>query len=108
MKPSRRPKNLAEGEAYDALIAAGWTITKRGCPDFFLFKESLGHEDFMCVECKKPNVPLKTAQVKVMRALLKKGVSCAVWRRGLGLEALTLDHPLLNPPEGAAGQTRGE
>ena len=92
MRSSRRPKNQAEGEAHDILSAEGWTITKRGCPDFFLFKR----EDFMLVECKKPNVPLKAEQIAVMRALLKRGVKCCVWRKGAGLEGLTLDHPLLN------------
>lgn len=92
MRSSRRPANLAEGEAYDVLTAEGWIVSKRGCPDFFLFKG----EDFMVVECKKPNVQLKPAQIAVMRALLKHGVKCGVWRRGAGLEGLTLSHPLLN------------
>lgn len=74
------------------MSAEGWTVTKRGCPDFFLFKG----EDFMLVECKKTNVPLKAEQIAVMRALLKRGVKCCVWRQGAGLEGLTLDHPLLN------------
>ena len=95
MKSSRRPKNLAEGEAYDALTADGCTVTKRGCPDFFVFKG----DDFFLVECKKQGVRLKSEQVQVMKALLKRGVKCCLWRHGLGLEGLTLEHPFLNYEE---------
>jgi len=62
----------------------------------------------MCVECKKANVPLKTAQIKVMRALVSRGVSCAVWRKGKGLETLTLQHPLLNPPKSERAKQGGK
>lgn len=91
MKSSRRPKNLVEGECYDALTADGCMVTKRGCPDFFVFKGG----DFFLVECKKQGVRLKSEQVAVMRAMLKRGVKCYLWRHGLGLEGLTLEHPLL-------------
>ena len=107
MRSSRRPKNPTEGEAYDALTALGWTVTKRGCPDFFIFKETPGHKDFAVVECKKPNLGLKTAQVKVMQALIAHGVRCCVWKRGAGLITLTANHSLLNPPVSAEGKARG-
>lgn len=95
MRSSRRPKNQVEGECYDALTAEGYTLTKRGCPDFFVFKG----DDFSLVECKKQGVPLKAEQVAVMRAFITRGIKCCVWRKGAGLEKLTLDHPLMNPQE---------
>jgi len=73
------------------LTAAGWTVTKRGCPDFFLFKG----EDFMVIECKKPGVALKTEQSRVMRALLERGIKCCVWRQGAGLEIQTINQTFL-------------
>ena len=89
MRSSKRPKNLAEGECYDILTAMGLTVTKRGCPDFFCFK---GNE-LMIVECKRPNLGLKEEQTRVMRAFVSYGIKCFIWRHGLGLEGLTLEHP---------------
>ena len=35
---SRKPANEAEGICYDVLADDGWTLTKRGWPDYFAFK----------------------------------------------------------------------
>lgn len=73
----RRPFNEAEGEFYDKMTAAGWTVTKRGWPDFFCVDAS---GDVCLVEVKPSNAcRLKREQTKVMRYLSSKGIKCYRW-----------------------------
>jgi hypothetical protein len=55
---------------------AGWTISKRGWPDFIMWKDG----KIACVEVKKDLDRLKHNQRLVLKALASYGVPCFTWR----------------------------
>ena len=73
MKSGRRPKNKTEGAAYDYLVSNGWSVTKRGWPDFFCIKD--GQMAVVEVKPRRSN-KLKWNQAVVMRMLIGHGVKC--------------------------------
>lgn len=84
IKHSRREAGKTEGpicvkaEAQFAELAkaAGWTVSKRGWPDFIMWKEG----KLACVEVKLDLQPLRENQSNVLRALAGYGVPCFTWR----------------------------
>ena len=85
LSPSTAPKNKAEGECFEFLTAKGWTLTKRGWPDFFCVKDG----EIMAVEVKpRKKHPLKRDQVVVMGLLADRGIPCYLWTPDGGLERM--------------------
>lgn len=83
----RRPKNAAEAQFFDAAVNAGWVLTKRGWPDFFLKRG----EDVVAVEVKPSNSrALRREQARVLAALSAAGIPCAIWSPDGGLQAVTV------------------
>jgi hypothetical protein len=79
---TRRPQNPAEGACWDALTADGWTVTKRGWPDFLAFRG----DEVMAVEVKRAAAhSLKDSQERAMSALSARGVPCFRWALDSGL-----------------------
>lgn len=79
----RRPKNAAEAECFDALTKEGWTLTKRGWPDFFCIRDG----EICCVEVKPHKWHrLKRNQRTIMEHLASFGVKCYKWTPEGGLE----------------------
>ena len=69
-------KNRAEGKFAELARSKGWSLMKRGYPDFFCFKG----DDIMLVEVKPDiNHRLSKSQVMVMNFLKSKGVKCYKW-----------------------------
>lgn len=82
---SKKPKNNAEGQLYEIMTARGWTVTKRGWPDFFCVK---GNK--VCAIEVKPHKhhPLRRNQLAVMGALSAYGISCYKWSPDGGFETI--------------------
>lgn len=78
---TRRPRNAAEAAFFDAAVAAGWSVTKRGMPDFFIARD----DEVALVEVKPPaegrrtGAQLRAYQQIVLNALSGYGVPCYVW-----------------------------
>lgn len=73
----RQLRNVPERQCLESLAKEGWSITKRGWPDFFCLHPTKG---IMAVEVKpKFTHPLKKSQQLVMRELSKFGVPCYRW-----------------------------
>jgi VRR-NUC domain len=56
--------------------SAGWEISKRGWPDFIMWKDG----EIACVEVKKDLDRLRDNQLSVLEALASHGVPCFTWR----------------------------
>ncbi len=83
----RRPSNPAEAEFFDGAASAGWLLTKRGWPDFFLKRG----EDVVAVEVKPADSRgLRREQVRVLAALSEAGIPCAVWSPDGGLQRVSM------------------
>lgn len=68
--------NTAENEFAIAARKNGWSITKKGYPDFICYKG----DELMLVEVKaNGNGRLKTSQQKFMNTISKYGVKCYKW-----------------------------
>lgn len=81
----RRPKNTAEGAAYDEFVARGLQAMKRGWPDFVVF---VGHT-LVAVEVKPDSEPLlRRPQAIVTAALVRQGVPCYMFTPAGGFEPL--------------------
>lgn len=79
---SRKPTNNAEGICYDEMTADGWTLTKRGWPDYFAFRDG----EIVAVEVKKGITQnLKREQHKVIQALTAHGMKCYVFTPSTGM-----------------------
>lgn len=79
----RKPKNEAEAACFDALSKEGWTLTKRGWPDFFCIRDG----EICCVEVKPHKWHgLKRNQKTVMERLAAFGIKCFKWTPDGGLE----------------------
>jgi len=89
-EPDRRPKNEAEAICFDILKSNGWTITKRGWPDFFIRKGNV----FAAVEVKRRNTHrLKYHQRTVMMALAHAGIPVYRYDPDEGFQRAFLPHP---------------
>lgn len=76
------PKNAAERAFYELVKDEGWSVTKRGWPDFFVETENGG---IICVEVKPyANVALKPSQLRILKALAAYGVPCYLWSPDVG------------------------
>ena len=80
---SRKPANEAEGICYDVLADDGWTLTKRGWPDYFAFKG----DEVIVVEVKKGmGQNLKREQHKTLQAMIAHGFKGYVFTPDTGLQ----------------------
>lgn len=78
----RKPRNKAEAMFYDAMTKGGWTVTKRGWPDFFCLKDG----DICVVEVKpRETTPIKPNQRFIMEKLKEHGIPCYRWDPEIGL-----------------------
>lgn len=77
------PKNKAEGECFNLLRSKGWTVTKRGWPDFFCVKDGA-----ICAVEVKPRKTsnLRKHQIAVMGELSARGIRCYLWSPEGGFE----------------------
>jgi hypothetical protein len=83
----RRPKNAAEAEFFDGAAGAGWLLTKRGWPDFFLKRG----EDVIAVEVKPADSRgLRREQARVLAALSEAGIPCGIWSPDGGLQRVSM------------------
>ena len=80
---SKPPKNKAEAECFNLLESKGWTVTKRGWPDFFCVKDGQ-----VCAVEVKPHKKsnLKRHQIAIMGELSAKGIRCFLWSPDGGFE----------------------
>ena len=77
IRPQKRPKNRCEGLLFDELLSDGWTITKRGWPDFACWHPEKG---FIVVEVKpKHRKRLKLEQNRLLKELARQGVKVYRW-----------------------------
>lgn len=80
---SRKPKNEAEGLFYEQMQANGWSLTKRGWPDFLCVRDG----KLCAVEVKpRSDVPLKKNQLAIMGLLSAHGIACYKWTPDGGFE----------------------
>lgn len=78
----RKPKNSAEAMCYDTMTEQGWTVTKRGWPDFFCMKDG----EICVVEVKpRATTPIKPNQKVIMDKLKEHGIACFRWDPENGL-----------------------
>jgi len=90
----REIKNEAERQLYRELISQGWSVTKRGWPDFACFKGN----NLALVEVKpKQSRRLKKEQWRLMSALAKLGVKCFRWSPDGGFQPIVPSVPDLSP-----------
>lgn len=83
----REPRNDAESAFFLAAKDRGWTITKRGWPDFFCFNELEGK--VAAVEVKPTSSrPLKHEQEMVMMLLARHGIACFKWSPDGGFQRI--------------------
>ena len=81
----RKPRNEAESQLFELMESRGWTVTKRGWPDFFCVKGG----DICAIEVKPcKDQPLKANQLAVMGMLSAKGVRCFKWTPDGGFEEI--------------------
>lgn len=83
----RRPKNPTEAQFFDEAAEAGWTLSTRGWPDFFL---KLGST--YCVVEIKPASSRKFRQeeARVLGALSEAGFPCFCWSPDAGLQRVSV------------------
>lgn len=72
----KKPANRSEAEFWEAATSNGWTVEKRGWPDFACWKDG----KFIVVEVK-PNkhMGLKSPQWAILKALAKAGIPAYRW-----------------------------
>lgn len=81
----RRPRNTAEAALYDKMTAEGWTLIKRGWPDFFCVSDA---GEVCAVEVKPyAGIKLKREQIRVAQALRAVGVKVYKWTPDAGFTA---------------------
>lgn len=81
----RRGKNVAENQFARRIIKEGWTITKRGWPDFLCERDG----ELLLVEVKPGrSSQLKKEQLRVARALKRYGVPVRRWSPDGGFEEI--------------------
>lgn len=81
-RPERRPANEAEGAFFDEATKDGWSVTKRGWPDFFCTRlnERTGRVEVAVVEVRSgKGRRVKRAQREMLTVLSICGVPCYQW-----------------------------
>lgn len=83
LKGHKAPKNSAEAQCFEYLSSKGWTVTKRGWPDFFCVKDGA-----ICAVEVKPTKrqSLRPNQIAIMGELSAKGIKCYKWSPDGGFE----------------------
>jgi hypothetical protein len=83
----RRPKNPTEAQFFDHAADAGWVLTGRGWPDFFL-KQG----DTVCAVEVKPasSRAFRREQARILGALSKAGIPCFCWSPDGGLQRVSV------------------
>lgn len=87
---SRRPRKLAEGAAYDQLVADGWKVTKRGWPHFFAWDKAggpLGSVAFVIVKSEAGRRIKKHTRL-VGETLLAAGLRVFIFDPANGIRAV--------------------
>ena len=80
-----RYRNLAENACAAYLLSKGWSYTKRGWPDFFVWKDG----KIAVVEVKpRQSHPLRRGQLRIMRALTAAGIDCYRYSPDAGFSRL--------------------
>ena len=80
------PTNPTEAALYRQLDAEGWTILRRGWPDFYCIRG----DELMLVEVKaKKDNRLRAEQGEVLYGLGRRGIPCFKWSPNGGLERVT-------------------
>ena len=80
-----RGSNIAENQFARRLSKEGWTVTKRGWPDFFLERDG----EILLVEVKPDaSLPLRDSQLHVLQALKRYGVPVMRWSPSTGFEEI--------------------
>lgn len=83
----RRPRNATQAQFFDLAAEAGWALSTRGWPDYFL---KLGNS-VCCVEVKPASTRnFRPEQVRVLAALVGAGIPCFCWSPDGGLEKVTV------------------
>lgn len=83
----RRPRNTNQAHFFDLASEAGWTLSTRGWPDYFL---KLGNS-VCCVEVKAASSRnFRPEQVRVLAALSQAGIPCFCWSPDGGLEKVVM------------------
>jgi len=83
---NKRPKNVAEQQLYDGLIAKGWEVTRKGMPDFACYKNG----ELVLIEVKpRRSERLKRDQYRLLTALAGHGVRCFRWAPDVGFQQIT-------------------
>jgi Holliday junction resolvase len=81
----RTLKNKAEREFQIAAESKGWTISKRGWPDFFCTRG----DEVICVEVKpKATHKLKREQATILKFLAKHDIKAFKWTPDGRLESI--------------------
>lgn len=81
-----RDPGRAEGKLYDLLTAQGWTVTKKGWPDFACYKD----KRLIVVEVKaNRGRRLKREQIRLMTQLAAHGIDCFRWSPDVGFERIS-------------------
>ena len=75
-----RPKNESERKFFDMMVKQGWLCSKKGFPDFFVFKKVNNEIRIGLVEIKPyQDRKLKKMQLMIMELLSNYGVPCHKW-----------------------------
>jgi len=77
-------KNKAEAAFEQRMQSQGWTVTKRGWPDFICYKNG----EVCLVEVKGHGRRLKANQRQVMHLLMSYGVPCYHYDERMGLRTI--------------------
>jgi hypothetical protein len=73
--------NLREAAFAAQATSNGWTVTRRGWPDFMCWKG----DDVIFVEVKPDGKPLDPHQKVIMGKLIKLGLRCFLWTPKSGM-----------------------
>lgn len=84
---ARHGGNEREKEFIRQASNAGWTLSKRGWPDFFMWKDG----KIACVEVKPDLGCLRANQKAILSALASYGIPCFTWRPTEGFKRVTAD-----------------
>lgn len=81
---------ITERKFRELAAAAGYSVTKRGWPDFILEKEGR----IIFVEVKKnPRTGLKRDQARIAKILVAAGLEVFLWNPETGFQKVLLDTP---------------
>lgn len=107
-KSTKAPTNRRMLQLYNALRAGGWTVTQRGAPDYFCFRQDKldGTIYFFVVEAvKRKTSRLRRHQAAVLDYLARFGVPCFRYNCDTGeFQRLNFDFPDGVEPPGWRGK----